>query len=119
MDPLSLIAGLGLGGLKHFLIDKPAAEKERKYEATTARWSPWTHMQSHYVADPNLFGSLLQGGGAGLQFGQGMQSADAANDMQSSYLDVLKAQAGLPVAPRKKRDGTFELGNGPYAIQGE
>ena len=67
---LGALIGGGVGGLKHFLVDKPAADKERQYQAETARWSPWTGLQSKYVRDPSLFGNMLQGGMGGAAFGQ-------------------------------------------------
>lgn len=82
MPLIGLGAGTALGIGKHFLIDKPAADRKRKVAAEQTRWSPWTGMG---VGDPgespNLMGSLMQGGLSGASLGQGIDSSNAYNDM--------------------------------------
>ena len=65
---LPLALGLAGGAVKHFAVDKPAASKNRRMQAAIARYSPWTGMKPDVssLRDPSLFGSLLQGGTAGL-----------------------------------------------------
>ena len=86
---LGALIGGGVGGLKHFLVDKPQADKERQYQAETARWSPWTGIQSKYVQNPSLFGGMLQGGMAGAAFGQGIGAQEAAAARDEKILGML------------------------------
>lgn len=100
---LGALIGGGVGGLKHFLVDKPQADKERQYQAETARWSPWTGIQSKYVQNPSLFGGMLQGGMAGAAFGQGI---DAMGGGTSSYSGLLEAP------PTSQLGSNFDLSSG-------
>lgn len=66
-------------GVKAATSDKQQADNERAYEAETARWSPWTGLKSHYVANPSVTNAALQGGLSGYAFGQNLESANQAN----------------------------------------
>lgn len=66
---LGLLAGAGLGLAKHVTTDAPIAEKQRKVQGATTRYSPWTGMRAPEPSQPNAFGSMMQGGLAGAQFG--------------------------------------------------
>ena len=69
-----LLAGMGAGLLKSELVDKPQADRQRKLAATTAALSPWTGMTPTMPQEANPLGSMMQGGLAGAQLGQGLQS---------------------------------------------
>lgn len=81
--PLLLAALIGAGtGLISNRAKQDEADKERQYEAVTARWSPWTKLSSHYVANPNMASDVLGGAAAGLSFGaanQGLFGGGAAD----------------------------------------
>lgn len=63
--PWSLVGGAGLGAVKHFAVDKPREEADRRLASETARYSPWTGLKPAPVERANLFSSALQGLGAG------------------------------------------------------
>lgn len=65
---VAAIIGALVGAAKNSAKEAQAA-KQRKYEAETARWSPWTGMQGHYVQDPSLVDEVSKGVGTGLSFG--------------------------------------------------
>lgn len=65
---LGLLLGGGLGAVKHFAADAPIAEKQRKIQGATTRYSPWTGMKAPEPSQPNLFSSVFQGGLAGANF---------------------------------------------------
>lgn len=88
----ALAAGAGLGVAKHYLADKPAAERNRATQAEVARYSPWTGMKPTPVEDPSLFNSALQGGTMGASLGQGMDAADAQEAMQAQQGGLVDAQ---------------------------
>lgn len=73
-----ILAGMGAGLLKSELVDKPQANRERQLAATTAALSPWTGLTPTMPQEANPFGSMLQGGLAGAQLGQGLQNMKAA-----------------------------------------
>ena len=83
MLPLILAAGMMA---KNQLVDKPKEEKDRKLQAITAQYSPWTGMTPQAVKNTSAVDAGLQGAGAGLSMQQGM-------DMQSAQLDALKSQS--------------------------
>jgi hypothetical protein len=72
---LGLLLGVGGGAAKHITTDVPIAEKQRKLQGATTRYSPWTGMRAPEPSQPNLFGNILQGGVTGAQLGL---SADKA-----------------------------------------
>ena len=45
MDPLSILLGAGLGGIKS-IFDSNRRTREQKLAGETARYSPWTGMQT-------------------------------------------------------------------------
>jgi hypothetical protein len=61
MDPLSAIligSAIGLG--KHGLAAGRAG-RQKKVQAATTRWSPWTGMEAPAPEEPDLFGNLMEG----------------------------------------------------------
>ena len=72
--PLAIAAIIGaiVGAAKHYGVDKPQEEKERKLAAETARYSPWTGMKPGTVKRANLAGSVIQGGATGAMMGAGL-----------------------------------------------
>lgn len=60
--PLLLAIGAGLGAVKHYGIDRPQEERERKLAAATQRLSPWTGLQAGPISHPDLLGSMLNFG---------------------------------------------------------
>lgn len=83
-----MLAGMGAGLLKSELVDRPQANRERQLAATTAALSPWTGLTPSMPNEANPFGSLMQGGLAGAQLGQGMQKQAQEQEM----LDMFKQQ---------------------------
>lgn len=76
MDPATLAAIMGgVGLLKQFAIDQPAAKRERQVQAVTERYSPWTGQAGHSVQDPNAGNTLLQYGTTGASLGQNAQNS--------------------------------------------
>lgn len=78
---LPLLIGAGLGAVKHFASDQPAAAAKRKLAAETTRYSPYTGMVGEMPQDPNLMGSLFQGGLTGAAFGQGLNSGGVPTEV--------------------------------------
>lgn len=85
MPWMGLAIGAGLGLLKSEMVDAPAAERQRKVQAATTRYSPWTHMQAAAPTEADPFSSALQFGATGASMGAGMKQADA----QTKYMDAL------------------------------
>lgn len=66
----ALPLAMGAAGLlKGQLIDKPRERRDRTLAAETQRYSPWTGLRANPVREADPFGSMLQGGMAGLQMG--------------------------------------------------
>lgn len=84
MLPLILAGGMIA---KNQLVDKPKEERERKLQAITAQYSPWTGMTPQAVKETSALDAGLQGAATGLTMQQGM-------DMQDAQLGALKSQAG-------------------------
>lgn len=91
MTGLLIGAGLGLG--KSVLFDAPAQKKQAMLAAKTQELSPWTHMQASAPPPVDYMGNMMQGGFAGAQFGQGMQSVDNQQQLLQSQKALLDAQA--------------------------
>lgn len=83
MLPLILAGGMIA---KNQLIDKPKEERERKLQAITAQYSPWTGMTPQAVKETSAMEAGLQGAGAGIGMQQSM-------DMQDAQLGALKSQS--------------------------
>lgn len=83
MLPLILAGGMIA---KQQLIDKPKEERQRKLQAITAQYSPWTGMTPQAVQESSPFEAGLQGASMGLAQQQNM-------DMQEAQMGNLKAQA--------------------------
>lgn len=84
MLPLILAGGMIA---KQQLVDKPREERQRKLQAITAQYSPWTGMTPQAVQESSPFEAGLQGAASGLAMGQNM-------DMQQAQMNALKSQAG-------------------------
>lgn len=87
----SLGIGAGIGLLKGLLIDGPAAERQRKLQAATARFSPWTGLKPEPVKEADTVGDVLQGGTQAAMLQQSMQNAAAdrgLKDAQSKWLNA-------------------------------
>lgn len=84
--PWGLGIGAGIGLLKNELIDKPEAARQRKMQAEIARYSPWTHMDAHPVANPNALNSALQFGSTGAAMGYGINK-EGLNNAAAKSLD--------------------------------
>ncbi len=99
MDPITL--GLIIGGTtglaKGLLVDSPRASRQRKLQAETTRYSPWTGLTGQAPQEADLFGSTMQGLTGGAMLGGSISSANKANaltDAQTAYLDA-KTKAGV------------------------
>lgn len=81
MDPITLGLLLGGGlGLTKGVLDGEKERKDRKQQAETARWAPWTGMQPTAVKRADPIGSTMQGGLAGGMFA-GANHAQLASAM--------------------------------------
>lgn len=87
-----LIAGGALGAGKYFGVDRGKEERDRKLQAATALYSPWTGMQAQPVHEADLFGDVLQGATAGGQMGQNVESLGGASEMQKRNLALLDSE---------------------------
>lgn len=76
---MAVMAALALA--KNQMIDQPAADRKRKYEATTAALSPWTGMKSEYVQDPNAIGAMMSGAGAGAAMGSQLADSNLSDSL--------------------------------------
>jgi hypothetical protein len=92
MDPLLIgaLAGSGLGLLRT-MEQKPEADYQRKVAEATARYSPWTGLAPQQVVEPDMMGNIMQGGVAGAQLGQGIETNKAYTD----YLAQIAAQNAI------------------------
>lgn len=109
-----MLAGMGAGLLKSELIDRPQADKQRQLAATTATLSPWTGMTPTMPNEANAFGSMMQGGLAGAQLGQGMQK----QAQEQELLDMLKGKQGqqAPATMVPKMGGNVQS---PWSAMGQ
>lgn len=109
MDPITIGA---LVGLAKTYADQEKEKRQRKVEAETARWSPWTKMQPNPVHGADLFGNVLQGGTTGALFGQlnpgwgsdaaavqadGPQNFNAQGNYNAGYSKYLGRPAAAPL----------------------
>lgn len=94
MDPLTLgLAGAGAGLFKSLVFDKPKEERDRKLQALTALYSPWTGQKPHQVQEADTFGNLLKYGMTGATLGQSLNRDAASEEYQKRYLDSLDGRA--------------------------
>lgn len=89
---MAIAAALALA--KNQLVDKPNADKKRKYEAQTAALSPWTGMKSEPVATPDPIGPMIQYGGAGAAMGSQINKDNAAADLMRSGSTAINSSIG-------------------------
>lgn len=96
---IAALAGAGLGGLSN-MEKKKQEEADRKLQAATAQWSPWTGLAPRPVklAGP-MSGDVLKGGLAGASFGSQFGGAGAAGGGGSSF------NWGQSLAPQQSRLG--------------
>lgn len=88
---LGLAIGLGGGLIKHAAIDQPAANRARKASAAQTAFSPWSGMgKGRDVEEPNVMGSMFQGGLAGAGFEQAIDTATSSNNALDAYSEALK-----------------------------
>ncbi len=86
---LAIAAGLGLA--KSELVDKPAADRQRKLAAATQQFSPWTGLKANPVKEADPAGSMLQYGAAGAQMGGAVNQAN----LQQAMADKLNAGGSI------------------------
>jgi hypothetical protein len=115
MNALGMAALMaGMGAAKHFLIDEPAAEKQRKIEATKAMYSPWTGIQPKDVHDPNLGNTMLQGAMSGAMMGAQAEQQNLDNEFRKDYLAAMKGpeQISSPyMGMNPNSPSTYSMGN--------
>lgn len=109
MNPLLLggLVGVG-GGLLKGVFDSGRADRQRKVQAETTRWSPWTGMQAQAPQEPDYLGSALQFGTTGAMLGQGFQNQATQNDFNSKYLGILGQNGGVPLS---QQIGNYQIPN--------
>lgn len=99
-----LIAGaLGLG---QALIGNDQANKAKDLEATTQKYSPWTHMQAQHAQNANPLGTILGGITAGMGMQQQQQMATAFNQ----WLKKQSGGGGMASAASTDAGTTAETG---------
>jgi hypothetical protein len=64
----AILGGLALAGGKS-IFDQMRADRQRRLSAEQTRMSPWTRQQPIQVQEPDIFGTLLQGGLTGALMG--------------------------------------------------
>lgn len=104
--------GLGLGGglLKSVVSDGPRREAQRRAQAETTRWSPWTGMvapEPQTQFDP--LGSALQFGTTGAMMQQGIEGAAKSDAFNEKLLNAYEQQS-----PAAQTFGA-PMGMGPVA----
>jgi hypothetical protein len=93
-----ILAGAAAGLLKSKLVDEPAANAQRKLAARTAELSPWTGMTPTMPQEANAFGSMMQGGMAGAQLGQGLKTAGMQDQLMQNAINQQKRETFIPKA---------------------
>lgn len=117
MDPIlaSMLIGAGIGAAKGELIDKPAEKRDRKLQAITMRYSPWTHMAPREVKEHDTLGSTVQGGATGFAMGQNAHAAGLFADQGGGGSDGAP-YAGPPMANQPGNSGWEKSPSGfPFA----
>jgi len=87
--------GAGIGLLKNELVDKPQHSRMQKAQAEITKYSPWTGMKGKTLTPPSAFGSMLQGGMAGLQLGMAQKAAGQNQAMMKGMMNNQAAQTNL------------------------
>lgn len=105
---LAIAAALAVA--KDEFIDQPAANRKRKYEAATAAYSPWTHMQSQFVQDPNVGNAILGGAGFGAAVGSQVARSNADTDLEDSAAGALQTSSDPSVNSLGGQDMSNQLG---------
>jgi hypothetical protein len=123
MDPLSGALIFGGGSLlKHFFFDKPRADRMRTAEAEKERYSPWTGHQEQAIDEPNLGGSMIQGGTAGAMLGANVEAAKAQSKLMDRLGNVFPASPN-PVPPPGQMlvrpNYVPQMGKSPYSLGGD
>lgn len=103
---LPLLIGAGVGAAKNELIDRPAAEKKRRSQLTTLKFSPFTGRQTGPITqDPSTLGAAVKGAATGAAMGQNIDAAaggKALQDAQIKYLGTKGNSFGaLAKAPKE------------------
>jgi hypothetical protein len=96
---LPLLAGAGgaiLGGVKG-LLDLGAEGRQRKLQAKTTLWSPWTGMEAKAPERANILGDILSGGLTGFMMGQANPAA--ASPMKGTVSNLWGMMPGARKAP--------------------
>jgi hypothetical protein len=73
-----MLIGAAVGAGKHFLVDKPQEEQDKKTAATIMRYSPWTGFKAPAIRRADGFGSVLQGAAMGSTVGGALAPAAGA-----------------------------------------
>lgn len=111
MLPLLLGGGVAAGLLKNYLVDAPAAERDRKLQSQIARYSPWTGLAPTKVNEANPFNSALQFGSTGAALGQESEK----NDLFKKWLNGYKG-----IGPQASMDNsgfdTREIAGNPNLV---
>jgi hypothetical protein len=101
-----MVAMAGAGLLKSELVDRPAADRQRKLAAQTQEYSPWTGLKAGAVKEADPIGSALAFGGAGAQVSNGL----ANQKINQQMADAATAGAAKP-------NYNFNAGGGSWSPQ--
>jgi len=104
MFPQLLVGGLTLGKM---LMDKNAADKQRKANAEAIRYSPWTGMSPTEVKDDTLLGTALGGASTVMALNQG-----AAKDPTDTAEKAMDAGKGALPTAYSAPDSALQAMNG-------
>lgn len=97
---LGLLIGAAAGGLKSAAIDAPAAARERKLQAATTAFSPWTGLKGAAPRNVDPFGNMLKFGATGAGLEQSIGAADQGDEMIGELKHMRADQArGYGVNP--------------------
>lgn len=111
MGPLALAAIMGGAGLaKSHFIDRPAEERQRRVQAETTRYSPWTGMQAAAPKPTDYLGNTMQGAMTGATLGQGMETQAQQKKFQDAQMARWDSEALAQQAAQGGSAGAYGWG---------
>lgn len=91
-----LAAAAALALAKNYLVDKPAAAKQRQLAAATQRYSPWTGLQAEAPKNPNIFNDLIPMAATGANIESNLNKDKMANNLSDLQQQYLQKQINNP-----------------------
>lgn len=94
------IAMAALGAAQYYDQSKKA-DNQRKLQAETARYSPWTNMQANTnILEPSLIGTVGSGAVSGMQMNQSMNADEAQKQYHDKLLEMKTPTQGGGAPPQ-------------------